>query len=155
MNNFCKKIILGVGFLMLCLGIAGSVSAQTAQTVKTENKSLIESVPGLNQVEAFRVKQYNQCQTNYIKYKQLVADKDLNTIIDTAKRDLAYDATQNALPEELRQPTNYSYTAGYSDSGNFIKYHANGLCSKFFGSTLFYYGALVLVLLIIIKGFSK
>jgi hypothetical protein len=126
-----------------------------AQTIKTENKSFTQTVPGFKQIEDFRVQKHNQCQTNHLKYKKLVADKDINTIIDTTKRDLAYDATQNALPQDLRQPTNYGYTAGYSDSKNFINYHINGMCSTFFGSNFYYYGALVLVLLVIIKSFSR
>ncbi|MBP6912890.1 MAG: hypothetical protein KBB86_03065, partial [Candidatus Pacebacteria bacterium] len=107
---------------------AGFVFAQTIKTtIKTEDKSLTQTLPGLKQLEAFRVKKQNECQVNYVKYKKLVADKDLNTIIDTTKRDLAYEATQNALPEDLRQPTNYGYTAGLDDSKNFIKYHTNGM----------------------------
>ncbi len=143
---------------IVTISFAGTsfVHAQaTKDAIKTENKSFIQTVPGLKQVEAFRVEKYNQCQTNYLKYKKLVANKDLNTIIDTTKRDLAYEATQNALPEDLRQATNYGYTAGLDDSKNFIKYHTNGICAKFFGSTFYYYGVLVLLLLVIIKGFSK
>lgn len=151
-----KNFIFTVFIVTVSFTGAGLVHAQaTKAAIKTENKSLIQTIPGLKQVEAFRLEKYNQCQTNYLKYKKLVADKDVNTIIDTTKRDLAYQATQNALPEDLRQATNYGYTAGLDDSKNFIKYHANGLCSKFFGSSLYYYGVLVLVLLIIVKGFSK
>lgn len=151
-----KNSIFAVFVIVTLFGGTGFVFAQTVKTViKTEDKSLVQTFPGLKQLEAFRVKKHNECQANYVKYKKLVADKDLNTIIDTTKRDLAYEATQNALPEDLRQPTNYGYTGGYDDSKNFIKYHSNGICTKFFGSTFYYYGVLALLLFIIIKGFSK
>ncbi len=151
-----KNFIFIVFTVSLSFMSTGFVHAQTTKAaIKTENKSFIQTIPGLRQVEAFRIEKYNQCQNNYLKYKKLVADKDLNTIIDTTKRDLAYEATQNALPEDLRQQTNYGYTAGLDDSKNFIKYHTNGICAKFFGSNLYYYGVLVLLLLVIIKGFSK
>ncbi len=151
-----KNFIFAV--LVVTFSFTGTifVHAQNVKpAIKTENKSFIQTIPGLKQIEAFRIEKYNQCQNNYLKYKKLIADKDLNTIIDTTKRDLAYEATQNALPEDLRQPTNYGYTAGLDDSKNFIKYHTNGMCAKFFGSTFYYYGVLVLLLLVIIKGFSK
>lgn len=152
MGNFCKKCIT---FAVVFVGIFLMFSGVSAQAVKTQNKSLIESVPWLRNVEAFRTKNYAQCQQKNTEYGVLIKGKNLNVIIDTTKRDLAYEATQKALPEELRKTNNQPANSGFVDFTNFIKYHINGACAKVLGSKLIYYGFLVLVLLILLKSFFK
>ena len=68
-----KKIIFTLGIITLCFTGVSFVLAQTTEiTVKTDDKNLIKTVPGLKQVEAFRVKQHNQCESNYVKYKKQI-----------------------------------------------------------------------------------
>lgn len=132
-----------------------TVSGVSAQAIKTQNKSLIESVPWFRNIESFRTKNYTQCQQKNTEYGKLIKGKDLGVIIDTTKRDLAYEATQKALPEELRKTNNQPANSGFADFTNFIKYHTNGACAKALGSKLIYYGFLVLILLILLKSFFK
>ena len=139
-------------FLLLVSGGNLFVSAQTSNTNNANKKSLLARIPVLNKVEAFRLKNYNQCGQRSVQYGKLLDGKDFNKIIDATKRDLAYEATQKALPPDLRKTDE---AQNYGGPKNFLNYHYSNLCAKFFGSTLFYYGALVLLLLIIIKSLFK
>lgn len=152
MGNFCKKNVV---FIAIFFGIFLTVSSVSAQAIKTQNKSLIESIPWLRNVEAFRTKNYTQCKQKNTEYGKLIKGKDLNVIIDTTKRDLAYEATQKALPEDLRKTNNQPGNSSFTDFTNFIKYHINGVCAKALGLKFIYYGFLTLVLLIILKSFFK
>lgn len=135
-------------FLVIVCFFNGLVFAQT------KSSSSIFNLPGLKQVEAFRTEKLKMCQQKFQDYDQLVGDKNLNEIFDSTKKDLAYKATQQALPEDLRID-NPDFMVNYDAPKNFFSYHLNGLCVRFFESTLIYYGVLVLIILIIIKSFSK
>jgi hypothetical protein len=154
MKDFSKKQVKIIALFIFLFIFSMASFANAQNVVKTTNKSFIESVPGLKQIEAFRVKHYNQCQVKYMEYGKTISGKNANQIIDSTKRDLAYEATQKALPENLRQTNNVSGLS-YEEPKNFVNYHANGICSKFLGSQFIYYGILILLLLVIIKSFSK
>ena len=143
MGNNCKKFIIRAGFFGLFCFLFFALVGSTSVFAETKNA---------NKVESFRLRNYNQCGQKFVEYGKLLGNKDFNQIIDATKRDLAYEATQKALPPDLRKADE---AQNYDDPKNFLNYHYSNLCAKFFGSTLFYYGALVLLLLIIIKSLFK
>lgn len=134
--------------ILICL-----LSANIA-FAKTESKASFFDLPGIKQVEGFRLKNLKQCTANFDKYGKLIGDKDLDQILDGTKRDFAYNATQQALPESLRQ-NNIDLTLNYDEPKNFLNYHLNSLCVKLFGSQTIYYAICILLIIIILKGFSR
>lgn len=144
--NLCmNKYRLAVLIFLLSANIAFA---------KTESKASFFDLPGIKQVEGFRLNNLKQCTANFDKYGKLLGDKNFNKIVDGAKRDLAYNATQQALPESLRQ-NGIDSAINYDEPKNFLNYHLNGLCVKLFGSQTIYYAICVLLIIIILKGFSR
>lgn len=158
MNGFKKGNFLPIKLLLIFISFLGffqPVYAQNEKLIKTEDKGFAESIPGLKQVEGFRMQSYQKCVVAQGNYDSQYSDKSTGTIIDTTKRDLAYQATQGVLPDSLRQTDDEFGRTGLNDSQDLIKYHANGICAKFLGSQLIFYGLSIIALLIIIKIFHR
>lgn len=121
--------------------------------MQSNTKSSILDLPIIKQVEAFRVGQNDKCLAN----KQVLSDKikEKETIIENAKKDVAYQATQNMLPQDLRLGQDQVTSTGLQDARSYFDYNLNNVCSKFFGSINFFYIALVVLLLVVLKAFFK
>lgn len=157
MKSFGSRKILNILFL-ISFGVFNFYSltyADTEKLIKTQDKGFAESVPGLKQLEEFRMKSYDKCIVAQGEYDSQYSDKKTDTILDKTKRDLAYQATQGVLPDSLKQQDNDFGKTGIKDSHDLVKYHLNGICGKFLGSQFIFYGISVIILLIIIKIFHR
>lgn len=121
--------------------------------MENQNNQSILSLPILKQVDLFRNSQNNKCLAKKEELSGKIKEKE--QIVADAKKDVAYQATQNMLPEELRLDQNQVVSTGLGDARNFFDFHLNNACSKFFGSKEFFYIAFVVLVLLILKAFSK
>lgn len=121
--------------------------------MQSNSKDSILNLPIIKQIEAFRIGQNDKCLAN----KQVLSDKikEKEVIIENAKKDVAYQATQNMLPQDLRLDENQVASTGLQDARVYFDYNLNNACSKFFGSINFFYVALAVILLIVLKAFFK
>src|SRR5574343_523529 len=121
--------------------------------MEAKNTGSILNLPVVKQIEAFRVKTYISCSQKHASLVDTVKSPD--DALNSAKRDIAYQATQNALPEDLRQIDEDLGKTGLKDARALVDYHANGICARFVGSNFLYYGVMMILALIILKALFK